>query len=58
MAIKIKELRSMNKKDREKKLEDLKVELVKSKVNSSKSGGSRARDIRKAIARIKTLNKE
>lgn len=55
-TLKIKELKQMSKEDREKKLKDLKLELLKSKVNASKTGNSRARDIRKIIARILTFN--
>lgn len=58
MVIKTKELKGMGKKDRDKKLEELRFELIKSKVNASKTGGSKAREIRKAIARILTLNKK
>ncbi|MEX0921022.1 MAG: 50S ribosomal protein L29 [Candidatus Pacearchaeota archaeon] len=57
MAIKIKELRKMTAKEREKKLHELKIELIKSKVNASDTGNSKAKEIRKAIARILTLNK-
>lgn len=55
--MKIKELRQMSKEDREKKLKDLKLELVKSKGRASKTGSSKAREIRKMVARIMTLNK-
>lgn len=58
MAIKIRELKKMTKKERRDKLKELNLELVKSKVNASETGGSRAREIRKAIARILTLNKK
>ena len=59
MAKKINDLRKMSKSDREKELENLKVSLVKSKinVNTSKTGGSKTKEIKKMIARIHTLNK-
>ena len=55
--MKIKELRQMSKQDREKKLKDLKLEMVKSKGKASKTGSSKSREIRKMVARIITLNK-
>ena len=55
-TIKIKEIRKMSKQDREKKLKELKIELVKSKTGASKAGGSKAREIRKIIAQIHTIN--
>ena len=51
-----KELKELSKPDREKKLKELKMELVKQKVNSSNTGGSKAGQIKKIIARINTLN--
>lgn len=54
--MKIKDLRNISKEERMKKLKELKLELVKSKVNASKTGSSRAKEIRKIIARILTLN--
>lgn len=56
MAIlKAKDISKMSKSDREKKLKELKMELIKNKVNSSKQGSSKAKEIRKIIARIKTI---
>ena len=54
--MKYKQLKDLNKQDREKKLKELKMELVKQKVNSSNTGGSKANQIKKIIARINTLN--
>lgn len=56
MAKKHKELKNMSKEEREKKLKELKLELIKSKVDPTKAGG-RTREIRKLIARILSLNK-
>ncbi len=59
MAIlRAKEIMNMNANDREKKLKELKLELVKAKANAAKSGSSKAKEIRKIIARILTLNNE
>ncbi len=52
--MKFKELAKMKKEEREKKLKELKMELIKAQ--SSKTAGSKAKNIRKIIARIHTLN--
>ena len=39
-----------------KKMKDLKFELIKSKANAAKTGGSKTKEIKKIIARIHTLN--
>jgi ribosomal protein L29 len=54
--MKYKEIAKMNKEDREKKMKDLKVELVKSKARTSKAGNSSTKQIRKEIAKILTFN--
>ena len=54
--MKIKKLKELNVKDREKKLKELKLELMKSRINSSKKGNSKAKEIKKIIARILMLN--
>lgn len=57
MASKSKDIKNMGKAERERRLEDLKMELIKSKVGASKEGGSKIKEIKKMIARILTLNK-
>jgi ribosomal protein L29 len=52
-----KELKKMEKQERDKKLKELKFELIKSQTNAAKSKSSRIKEIKKAIARILTLNK-
>ena len=52
--MKSKELKSMSKNDREKRLKELRLELVKSRSANSKTN---TRDIKRIIARILTLNK-
>ena len=47
----------MSKEDRMEKLEELKMEMVKARVNASKTGNSKVREIKRLIARIFTLNK-
>ncbi len=54
--MKFKEIKDLNKQDRVKKLKELKMELVKQKVNASNTGGSKAKQIKRIIARINTLN--
>ncbi len=56
--MKSKEIKKMNKEERMKKLEELKFELVKARANASKSGNSKAKEIKKIIARIFTLNNQ
>jgi len=56
--IKMEDLKRMSNEERTKKLGDLKLELIKSKVNTSKTGSSKPQEIRKTIARILTLNKK
>lgn len=57
-TLKAKEIINMNANDREKKLKELKLELVKAKANAAKSGSSKAKQIRKIIARMHTLNND
>ena len=47
----------MGKEERERKLEELKMELIKSKVGAAKASASKIKEIKKIIARILTLNK-
>ncbi|MFH1801340.1 MAG: 50S ribosomal protein L29 [archaeon] len=54
-TLKFKDIKKMNKEDIKKKLKELRLELIKSKANSSKKG-QRAREIKKIIARIYTFN--
>ena len=53
--MKFKEIKSLNKEARDKRLKELKMELVKSKT-ASKSGSSKIKEIKKIIARIHTFN--
>jgi len=55
--IKAKDIQKMSKEERNKKLEELKMELVKARVNASKTGNSKVREIKRLVARIITLNK-
>jgi len=53
--MKYKEIQKLSETEREKKLKELKLELVKSKASAQKTG-SKTREIKKIIARILTLN--
>jgi len=55
--MKFKEIKKIEKKDREKKLKDLKMKLIKSQIDSTKKGNSKAKEIKKMIAQLLTLNK-
>jgi len=56
-TLKSKEIIKMSKEEREKKLKELKIELVKSKSNVSKKENMKVREIKKIMARIYSTNK-
>jgi ribosomal protein L29 len=56
MAMKMRDLKRMSKEERQGKLQELKMELIKSKTASQKSS-AKIKEIKKMIARILTLNK-
>lgn len=53
-TLKTEEIRKMSKDDREKRLKELRLELVRSKAGKS---NTKSKEIKKIIARILTLNK-
>ncbi len=56
MAIlKSKEIKNMGKTEREAKLKELKMELIKSRAKSSQGTSSKSREIKKTIARLLTI---
>ncbi len=55
-TLKAKDIRKMSKGDIERKMKELKTELVKSRSGNSKTG-NKTKEIKKIIARILTLNK-
>lgn len=58
MAIlKNKEIKNMGTQEREKRINELKLELIKSRGNSAKSGSTKIKEIKKTIARIITFSK-
>jgi ribosomal protein L29 len=58
MTKKAKEIKQLSKEEGERKLKELKAELVKAKANASKSGSSKIKETKKMIARILTLKQE
>ena len=56
-ALKSKEIAKMNKNEKEKRLKELKLELIKTRANVAKTGSSKSKEIRRMIARIMTFNK-
>ena len=57
VTLKSKEIKNMSKEEREKKLKELKIELVKAKANVSKKGSMKIKEIKKIMARIYSKNK-
>jgi len=57
--LKSKDIKNMSKEEVGKKMKELKMELIKSKVNASKAGtgNSKIKEIKKTVARMLTLNK-
>lgn len=55
--MKAKDIKKMTEEERRKKLRELEVELIKSRINVTKTGSSKIRNIKKTIAQILTLNK-
>ncbi len=53
-VLKNKDVKKMNIQDTDQKLKELKIELIKSKVNSQKSSKIRPKEIKRAIARVLT----
>lgn len=53
--MKYKEIQKLSETERNKKLKELKLELIKSKASASKTS-SKTKEIKKIIARILTLN--
>lgn len=56
--MKPKDIQKMNKEERMKKIEELKLELIKAKASASKAGTSKIKEIKKVIARILTINNQ
>ncbi len=56
MAIlKAKDIRGMKPEEKEKKIKELKLELIKSRAKSAQGTSSKTREIKKTIARLLTI---
>lgn len=56
--LKIKDIKNSSAEERNKKIEELKFELVKAKAGAAKGGSSKIKEIKRTIARIITLNNQ
>ena len=56
--IKISDIRKMTNEEREKKLTELKMEMIKARVSAAKTGSSNIIQIKKIIAKILTVKKD
>ena len=58
MAIlRVKDISKMSSKEREGKIKDLKIELLKEKISIGKGGKMKIKEIKKTIARLITFNR-
>jgi len=57
VQLKSKEIRRLGKEERNNRLKELQIELIKSKTSASKSGSAKIKQIRRTIAKIITVNK-
>ncbi len=53
-----KEIAKMSNKERDEKIKDLKIELVKNRIEGVKGGKMKAKEIKKTIARLLTFNRQ
>lgn len=56
-TLKFKEIKTMSKEEREKKMKELRIELVKAQAGSAKKGSMKIKEIKKIIARLHSTNK-
>jgi len=56
-TLKARDIIKMSKEEISKKMEELKMELVKARVAASKTGNSKVREIKRLIARLLTIEK-
>jgi len=56
-VLKTKDIRNMSEKEKDQKLKALQLELIKKNVAANKASKVRAKEIKKAIARLLTLTK-
>ena len=56
--IKTRDIAKMSQKEIEDKIKDLKIELIKEKINTSKGGKLKTKEIKRTIARLLTFNRQ
>ncbi|VVB79673.1 50S ribosomal protein L29 [uncultured archaeon] len=56
--VKFQDLKKMTNEERNKKMQELKLELVKSKASAAKKGSANPKQIKKMIAKIYTAEKQ
>ena len=56
-TLKFKDIKGMSKEEKEKKLKELKMELVRARSGNAKKGSTKIKEIKKIIARIYSTNK-
>lgn len=54
--MKSKDVKKLDSKERQKKVEELRLELVKARVTASKGGKAKINEIKKTLARLLTIN--
>ncbi len=57
-TLRAKDIRKMTSEERKKKLEELRIEMVRARVDASKTGNSKVRQIKRLVARILTLENQ
>lgn len=55
-TLKGKDIQKMSESEREKKMKEMKLELLKARAGAAKGGTSRVREVKKVIARLNTFN--
>jgi len=53
-----KELSKLGEKEREKKIKEIEMEIIKSRVNASKGGKNKIRELKKTLANLLMLTKQ
>lgn len=56
--VKFQDIKKMTNEERNKKMQELKLELVKSKASATKKGSAKPKQIKKMIAKIYTAEKQ
>lgn len=54
-VLKIKDIKNMSKQEKQKRLKELRLELIKKNLPANKSGKIKTKEIKKAIARLLML---